>query len=132
MKPVEQTICTVPGGNCFPACLASILEIGIDEIPNEQGDDWHSRYEDFLRPMGLGMVSLAAMDGQGNLWKPKGYSILAAVSPRFAPHLHAVVCYDGEVVFDPSPKREAGLGEWKEFSIFTCLDPGEMAVEVAK
>ena len=34
MKPVDQTILTAPGGNCFAACVASILELPLADVPN--------------------------------------------------------------------------------------------------
>jgi len=34
MKPVNQNAFTDGTGNCFSACLASILELSIDEVPN--------------------------------------------------------------------------------------------------
>ena len=32
MKPVDQTSFGFPGGNCFSACVASILELPIDDV----------------------------------------------------------------------------------------------------
>lgn len=34
MIPVLQTIRVAPNGNCFPACIASIFEISIDDVPH--------------------------------------------------------------------------------------------------
>ena len=33
MIPVNQTTFGAPGGNCFSACVASILELDIEEVP---------------------------------------------------------------------------------------------------
>lgn len=33
MIGVHQTVLTVPGGNCFEACIASLLEVPIDAVP---------------------------------------------------------------------------------------------------
>ena len=34
VKPVYQTQFGMPNGNCFAACVASILELKIEDIPN--------------------------------------------------------------------------------------------------
>lgn len=38
MKPIDQTTFGVPGGNCFSACVASLLELSIDDVPYFMGD----------------------------------------------------------------------------------------------
>ncbi len=38
MKPVKQTTFGTPGGNCFSACVASILELDIEEVPYFMGE----------------------------------------------------------------------------------------------
>ena len=50
MKPVTQTI-TEPGlGNCFAACLASLLEVPCDSVPNSPDDDeWLEKLNHWLR-----------------------------------------------------------------------------------
>ncbi len=107
MKPVTQTILTAPGGDCFPACLASILELPLDMVPNFQGNDWQLRYHEWLRPFGLAMLTTdIPADEQIKQFRAvvlPGYTILAVDSPRFAPLLHAVVARDGAVVWDPHP-----------------------------
>ena len=45
MIPVNQTIFTAPGGNCFQACIASILELKLEDVPHvfkdsNIGDNW--------------------------------------------------------------------------------------------
>ena len=34
MTPVFQTDYRIPGGNCFQACVASIMELPLQEVPN--------------------------------------------------------------------------------------------------
>ncbi len=46
MKPVDQTTFGHPGGNCFSACVASLLEMSVDQVPYFMGhDDWFGRRE---------------------------------------------------------------------------------------
>ena len=34
MKPVDQTRFGCPGGNCYQAVIASILELDLEEVPD--------------------------------------------------------------------------------------------------
>lgn len=132
MKPITQTILTAPGGNCFPACLASILELDLVKVPNFQGTDWQLQYYEWLRPLGLAMLTTAIPAGDqlerfADVVLP-GYTILAVDSPRFAPLLHAVVALDGEVVWDPHPAAVAAEYPalvWREVSYLVVLDAGK-------
>jgi hypothetical protein len=131
MIPVEQTHLMPPLGNCFDACMASILEMSLDVMPHHTGTDWILRWNDWLRPRNLCMIVTPIPDReQLHLYADHlmpGYTVLAARSPR-GDWLHAVVCYDGKVVWDPHPKRDAGLGEWKEVSYLVLLDPTKPVV----
>lgn len=94
MKRVEQTR-TGADGNCLNACIASILELPLDDVP-EFGDDWLTELNDFLRSRGLSYKRIP-IDGV----KPSGYGTIEGVSPRGG--LHACVALDGELVWDPHP-----------------------------
>jgi hypothetical protein len=122
MIPVEQTKLTYPDGNCMSACLASILELTLDEVPCYVGDGWLEKYNQWLASFNLTMVNLTYTSAEGEPWAPMGYSILAADSPR-GEWLHAVVCHNGEVVWDPHPQREMGLKTKREWTVFLVLDP---------
>ena len=124
MKPVEQTKLSYPDGNCFAACLASVLEVALEEVPCFHGDGWLDRYNEWLAPRNLVLINLTYASAEGEPWYPAGYSLLAAKSPR-GDWLHAVVCLDGEVVWDPHPQREMGIGERKEWTIFYVRDPAQ-------
>lgn len=129
MKPVDQTKLGVPDGNCFPACLASILERPLETIPEFKGEEWQARYADWLRELGLSLITIRLPDGiensnaEARRYYLPGYCILAVQSPRLDGHLHAVVARDGEIVHDPHPMREMGVGKWMEADILTVLDP---------
>ena len=122
MKPVNQTV-RGKLGNCFAACVASILELPIESLPDhfvdEEGnadDHWVDLWVDFLRPYGLGIIYADAMFSR----QPQGYAI-AEMAVKDHPWNHAVVCLNGEVVHDP-------LGIGYEFErvvrwyVFTALD----------
>ncbi len=132
MIKVEQTILG-ENGNCFAACVASILELPIKKVPNlgigtENYDwaEWMLAWNQWLadRNFGLSVVHYYEWEGVSNT-KPHGYSILSAKSPRLKEQdlNHAVVCLNGEIVFDPHPQREMGVGSWEYFYVFNALNP---------
>lgn len=131
MKPVDQTVFTVPGGNCFSACVASILEIGLEDVPYFMGDfeeadrgAWFERFANWLAPRGLWPINFRLGD-----WHPPDDAIyiLSAGSPR-GEWDHAVVARGNKVVLhDPHPSR-AGLVRLKNAEA-TLLVPYAPRVE---
>lgn len=131
MKPVFQTVKHNPPhsiGNCYRACIASILEIGIDDIPPFEtmtgfsdkcvsGDDWHKAYMAFFEKRGLFPSLHRIEDGR----VPAGYSILSGRSPRIDGG-HCVVSLDGEIVHDPAGKNAEPI---RVFWYFVKIIPAE-------
>ncbi len=139
MRPVLQTIYEPPRGNCFMACVASILEVGIDQVPNELGSDpargarWWWAIQDWLRPMGLQMVFFTMPENEhlgghqvhDDEWRPDGYAI-AGVQVADQEHDHALVALDGKFVWNPMPGVPAdhpSIGRVRDWTIFQLLDP---------
>ncbi len=109
MHPVDQTTYGPNDGNCFSACLASILEIPLAEVPLFLGAYW----DDFL-PW-LADRGLSASIYRSTDYVPPGFSIAGGRSKRFAGRMHACIAYDGIVVHDPHPSRDglpAGVTEY--------------------
>ncbi len=99
MLAVDQTTYGADDGNCFSACVASILEMPIEEVPR-----FVNLTPDFLTWLaGLG---LSASLYEHTDYVPPGYSIAAGPSLRFPGKLHACVAFDGAVVHDPHFSRE--------------------------
>lgn len=124
MKPVDQTTFGCPGGNCFSACVASLLEIPVEEVPYFMGDaapdeevDWFTPFLAWLRPRGLWAIPVPL----GNGWKPEGLCILSGKSPR-GKFMHSVVAHGLDVVFDPHPSR-AGVESKVDVVVLVPLDP---------
>ena len=122
MIPVEQTMTKIGVGNCFQACLASILEVTIDDVPNcEQVGDAGGTDTD-LRWLNERNLDVVVVDAR--VAKPRqraafsDYYIMGVRSPRFD-GLHAVVGRSGEMVWDPHPLRSMGIGEVVAY-IFLC------------
>jgi len=123
MTPVDQTTFGHPGGNCYSACIASLLGLPISEVPYFMADPppaWHERLDAFLAPFGFYALHFVITDravyDRDNLW-PKGYYILTGKSPRGD---HAVVARGPDVAHDPHPSR-AGLTEIDGFNLLIPL-----------
>lgn len=103
MKPVLQRR-VGEEGTCLSACVASILEVSEDDVgdllegwTDDCGVAWFHWANDRLsadRGMALAYTMVP----------PVGYSIGIGPSIRNPTHEHAVVCLDGEIIHDPSPR----------------------------
>jgi len=104
MKPVYQKVIEQGKGDCWRACIASILELDIDEVPNFVGDSDHTKgitadtlCRDWLKERGLYIVELLLWNDKPwdlsiNFWYIGGaYCIASVPSQRFKHGTHAVV-----------------------------------------
>jgi hypothetical protein len=112
MVPVEQDR-TGANGRCWPACIASILEIPLSEIPefSTDPDQWLSDVQEWLAGLGLYYVQVKpddpAMKAAFAQDEPL-YHAIEGLSPRGGQH--AVVGDRGRMVHDPHPKND-GTGQ---------------------
>jgi hypothetical protein len=109
MRKVWQTT-HGPQGNCYAACLASILEVALADIPDFGTDGWGRRLNAWL-----GMHQRRAVfrygDHQPLAWQlmaPRGWSIASCQVVDAS--VHAVVCWQGRMAHDPSPRPYVGPG----------------------
>jgi hypothetical protein len=88
-------------GNCFRACLATLLNINIDFMPpfEEQSDNVWIPAKQWLLMQGLTICNYHSE------FPPNGYSIAVGQSPRNPNIHHAVVALNGKQYFDPHPSR---------------------------
>lgn len=117
MNPVQQTLTEPPEGNCFASCVATILELPLDQVPNFHGSNWWEQWQRWLAERNMVFISCDDLS-----FYPLGYSILGADSPRGL-YLHAVVMWNARIVWDPSPDRHQGVGEWHDWAMICILDP---------
>lgn len=108
-------------GNCQRAAMASILEIGIDDMPPFEeaasaGRFWRQIHE-WLEEQGITYRSFDASA------PPEGYSIASGPAPRGVSH--AVVALDGKVVWDPHPSR-TGLLKIEEYETIRPMTADEL------
>jgi len=110
-------------GNCYAACLASILELPLEEVPNfvTIGEDMDSAIDEWLAPRGLMRVELVLSDQEAvnkTLFRLRpggsGFCILSGKSPRKRADGrdkgHGVVAKCGgwglPIAHDPHPSRD--------------------------
>lgn len=122
MIRVTQTVFGADG-NCLPACVASILELDIAEVPNfcagQFDGSWLRRMADWLAERGFSAVHVSVGDRDpGATHDPEGLAIiaewlktrrvgLAIVSGYTARgRSHSTVWRDGDLVHDPHPSQD--------------------------
>ncbi len=130
MKPVDQTTFGAPGGNCLSACIASLLELPIEEVPyfgppDRIGtrEEWGKNIEQWLNPRGFYSI----MFPHGLTFVPPGFHILSGMSPRGV--RHSVVAHGERTVHDPHPSR-GGLVLVEDVTLLVPLDPKQAMTEL--
>jgi hypothetical protein len=112
MTPVTQTRVGEEVGNCFAACLASILDLEMADIPEFSTDEdlWLHDVQQWLATRGLYYVQMAPTDPglQSAFENGTLYHTIEGTSPRGGQH--ACVGENGEIVWDPHPNDGTGHG----------------------
>jgi len=107
MIPVYQLINSLSKGDCFRACVASILELPIEEVPNfmEDGEDkFNDHIVDWIkdRTFTIRYVEINNDDDQKEFEQTtKDHYVIAIGQNAFC--YHAVVWRNGKIVHDPNP-----------------------------
>lgn len=141
-----QTKFGMPEGNCFAACLATLLGLYIEEVPEFQwgpdgeldGDRWWQRTRAWLKDRGIALIQLDLEDRPGMLHMlPYGLPMMVGGQSHRGDFLHSVIYMNGDLWHDPHPdgiglKGDpvdvcilAPLKPWNisEFQRFTCKNP---------
>lgn len=131
MTPVYQrlTVDKDGTGDCFNACVASILNIPLEDaydiFPECEGV-WFLNWRKWFRKRGLDLIVCS------RLQPPEGYSIVSVETERRYPegHIdagrpisHACIALDGVIVHDPfpSPTKTYTLQYYYEIKPFTLV-----------
>ncbi len=142
MKPVMQEIVDAGKGDCFSACLASLLETPMSTVPKFRRDnpaptDMMPAAREWLAAnFGLSMVTLQMEDRAGDFIgsdiriigaMPETPCIAGGDSPNIEGVLHAVVgTVDGmgnfTMTHDPNPSGKGIVGFPKHIYLFVPLD----------
>lgn len=140
MKPVDQTLFgsfSAPRnerGNCYPACIASILEIKIDDVPHfyamheeRDPDDPDRDYRSIVDFMKSRQLCVATYNWPLHPLHVRGlvgqHVIVTGSSPRLENCDHAVIgliTEDGwRLEHDPHPSRDGIAGEPKYIEVLS-------------
>lgn len=117
MKPINQTIVEINYGNCFAACVASLFELTLDEVPNfiEKGKDWFPPFWEFIKERGYEYEGVGWPRSEdmpfGHILSESinidGFVIATVPSKTFQAISHSVLIdLDGNVVHDPNPNKK--------------------------
>lgn len=123
MHRIDQTVMGFPNGNCLQACISSLFELELDEVPNfiqMPEDSWYQKYHDWCNEtFGVIPVAIKSLD-----YYTDCLCIASGKSPR-GDFLHAVVwdCQTRTMVHDPHPSREGIVGTPVKYTIFAASDP---------
>lgn len=108
MKEQKQRVFGKGYGDCFAACMATLLELPIEVLPNDHSPAWFLVWGVFLRQFGL---DISCERAEGSVWQP--YPWIAGVkSKNLENDTHAIIMgRGGKVLFDPSRKKRYKKGE---------------------
>jgi hypothetical protein len=138
MKPVDQTILMGDGsgraGDCFRACIASLLEMNIEDVPHfveiyENNPELHKKpwlkvVNDWLKEIGYYYIEISYNGYHPGAFKAwagidEYYHILCGKSPRGCSH--AVIGKNGKIFFDPHPSHEGFVNPEEEWTMGLIL-----------
>ena len=125
-------------GNCWSACLSSLLHVPLSEIPDfcaryhpDDGHDeaaWWRETQRWLHARGYELIELDLPDGWDTVrsWPLQpDYWIATGRSPRHDCD-HAVVAYRYEIAWDPHPSGDGLDGDPHRGAFFLALEPWRM------
>lgn len=125
MTPQDQEFIYIPNeqyGDCQRACIASLLDLPISEVPHFLRESegkaavfWRSII-DFVEARGFEYLCSLPKFMPEHAEAMGGYHIIAGPSPRGMGIFHAVVGLNGEIVFDPHPSKAGLAGDPSEWT----------------
>ncbi len=137
MKPVDQDDFTFTTGNCFSACLASLLELPLASVPKFMAEeDWFGAVNRWLSQFNLRFIDIKWDQDFAVYPQVGGYAILTGPSPRNPEIYHSIVVLvdrnsEGKVTFyeyhDPHPDRGWIAGEPASVGFLAVIDPAKPA-----
>ena len=107
-KKLQQTALTLPDANCFATCLAMLLGLDVEDVPNFHSDDeyqWFFKYKEWLGGIGYDILALGgeSWDGEAKNTQPDVYCI-ASGRTGSGNLLHATVYKKDKLYHDPYPE----------------------------
>jgi len=103
MKKVYQTKYGKNEGNCFQACVASLFEMSLEEVPNfcwyEPIEKWYENFILWLHKKGFSAIPLQ----ETNINRPNYKNCFLIVSGKNQDGImHSVIYKNGEPLFNPN------------------------------
>lgn len=121
MIPVKQRYLHDPEkgilGDCYSACVASILHLPIEQVPCAQEAGITEVDEDAFNLLfnkyfeGRGLAELCFMAHEVHEQARNVHHVITGPSPRFPGFLHSVVGKGGKIVYDPHPDGTGLVGD---------------------
>lgn len=106
MKKNRQLVADSVKGDCFRACVTSVLGIpNSPKLPNCDDPEWSLKWDRLL-----GRFGIALSYSQKACWR-RGYWIASVKSKNFKEVTHAIVMNGIYVAWDPSTKVRYKAGE---------------------
>jgi hypothetical protein len=129
MIPVDMTTKHEPPnsiGDCFPCCIASILELPRDAVPHVyEGEGWldetgavgMNRLQEWLASQGLYYLEFGIKAEHLPDWTKflNCHYVFSGMSPRG--FRHATVGHKGAMAHDPHPSRDGVVPDAGEYSL---------------
>lgn len=146
MKPVDQAVVHRVHGDCWSACLASILELPLEAVPKFMWhfDDTDRAAELWLSRFGYSHLRLHRYINSNDeryFWNATGFNvwhadhthcIVSGKSPNLEGCFHAVVGYIDyggviKIAHDPSPHKRGILGAPYYLGLLVAKDPAGLS-----
>ena len=132
MKPVFQTkfggrdSAPEDQGNCIASCLASIFEVGLEDVPDFGGKivngEWWDGLQEWLGRRNLSALMVVTEPEE----PPRGWTVATVDSETLPkPDLHMVVAMSGRVIHDPNPRAKRRPEDYiiQDHTVFMVIDP---------
>ena len=127
MIEIKQTVFG-DHGNCFAACVASLFELPLDEIPDfcSLPPDWWEHFQNWLKEKRMCAIEVR-LEQKCLIGSEGCLCVLSGWSPREKSRFHSVIAktsYSGfEYVFDPHPDNTFLDGDPTHALFLVRLDP---------
>ena len=117
-------------GNCMSACIASLMGITIDDVPNffeisNNDKEWWIELRKWLATHHFGIMTINFEQGWAERFN--GYLIVSGISQRDI--FHATIWKNGKMVHDPHSSK-SGIKKPEQIDIIYCLDPSKYTYKV--
>jgi len=109
MKKYRQKVTDPLIGDCWRACMATLLQLPPDVLPNDHSPAWYSIWDRFLGQFGLALSPCIKADGP--VWATQPW--IASVKSLNYKATHAILMhYGGKVLHDPSNLKRYKTGTY--------------------